>query len=411
MTTLKGTLRGHDDFELDLPRTHPVTYVAEVPKGPAEGLVFLVTGFGGDGQVSYQETLRRYICDKYNLVVVTVAAHCHNARPTNLNTESTESGVAFKFDLDSLFSSVGRLAIKGHTIDRDLKTDRDTLAFLKTFPDEHFQIKATMMPPWGEYQNFGVLAAMDHLGALGHIIDRGIEFDQKNIVCIGTSHGGYIAQIIHKFAPNTVSGIIEASSYNQAHPLFLGYGKELVAVDGNLSLALSTDTRWELDDVFSPNYLSRSREDIRHAAFTPHLDTITKATERRAQIRMIHSEADKVSAVAPKHRQEALLRSYGYDATLDVPQEADVDGTFIKSLDHGMGIAVNGLFDKYYPTLSPEPTVTDRERGTVLEFDCDDRIYRIEHLKEAPWIAASCPLKEDLVDTAPAIAEDRSLAG
>ena len=409
MPTLTGTLQGHNDFELDLPRTHPVTYTAEVPEGPAGGLVFLIKGFGEDGQASYQEMLRRYISERYNLVAVTVDAHCHIARPVRAGGDTKDKKVSYEFDLDSLYAALGALALRGYPIDPNLKSRRSILSFLKKFLYEPLEIRAKMKPPWGEYQNFGVLAALDHLSALGHIIDQDIDFDRSNIVCIGTSHGGYVAQLIHKFAPNTISGVIEASSYTQAMKIFLGGGKEFTAKEQNLSIVLNTDTKWELYDVFHSNYLDRCREDIRNVAFARHLREIQETTERHCQFRMVHSEADRISPIAFKQRQQATLSSFGYDTVLDVLQEKDIDGKFVKSMEHGMGIAINELFDRYYPTLSVESTVIDLEKGTVLEFDCDDRVYRIEHLAHAPWIAASCPMKEIHSDKSSRIGADHAL--
>jgi len=80
----------------------------------------------------------------------------------------------------------------------------------------------------------------------------------------------------------------------------------------------------------------------------------------------------------------------------------DVDGKFIKSADHGMGIALNLLFDRYYPTIERRDGVTDRELETALTFDGPKYSYRIAHHSSGMRLAATCearsPISGETVD-------------
>ena len=169
MPSLSGSLKGHEDFELGIPRTVPVTYDAEVPEnGPADGLVFLITGFGGDNDEAFLRLTRRHIAAKYNLVAVSVKAHCHFCRP---GQSMPGASVGVEVDPWSIAKAVGALVLQGD----DLKglssaEEKAAIHFLKSRRDNQFKLDVTLVPPGNDYQNFGVLAALDHLKVLDHLI-------------------------------------------------------------------------------------------------------------------------------------------------------------------------------------------------------------------------------------------------
>lgn len=394
MPSISGSLSGHEDFELGVPRTVPVTFEAEVPENaPADGLVFLIPGFGEDTDEAYTRLTRRQIAAKYNLVVVSVRAHCHFCRP-----KQSIPGVSVSIEIDqwSIAKAIGALVLQGDTLDGLTSADqKDTLRFLKSRKEHQFSLSATLIPPGQDYQNFGVLAALDHLLVLNKLIDDGVEFDQGTIIAAGTSHGGYIAHLMQKFAPNTISAVVESSAYPETVPAYLGFGGvEYRAIDANIEFVCSTKTAWSNENIGAPNYFGTDQARIRNVCDRDHLDETSKlAASRKTQFRMLHSCRDRLVNIDLKHHQVRLLQDCGFDADLQVVDEADVDGKVITTLEHGLGIGLHSLFDRFYPTLAKPPGKTDRELKTRLCFMGSRTDYLIDHSlsRVAASIAVNSP--------------------
>ena len=369
---------GQPDFELNSDRSHPVSMIVETPDTEmADGLVFIIPGMGGEKDKHYSEMIRRYIAGKYNLVAVSVDGHCSTCRP-NRSTEFGE--VTIDIDPTSIIHALGHYVSQGGVINVPLQNHNDVIALLKRDTSKTFKLKATLEPPGGQYQNFGVLAALDHLTALHFLIDQGLKFDTSNVICIGSSHGGYIAHMMHKLAPNTINGVIDASAYTETVPSFIDRKwTELDLRDGNFTYGCSTTQKWQFDKPGEPTFFGPDRALIRDTAYSDHLSVIADASSKACQFRMIHSSADRVSPPYLKTRQHDALKANGFDVQLDVIGEADVDGKLIKSADHGMGIALNLLFDRYYPTISRKVSKNDRERGTELIFEGPKLSYALTY--------------------------------
>lgn len=380
MPSISGSLSGHEDFELGIPRKVPVTFEAEIPdNGPADGLVFLIPGFGEDTDEAYTRLTRRQIAAKHNLVVVSVRAHCHFCRP-----KQSIPGVAVSIEIDpwSIAKVIGALVLQGDSLD-GLRSaeEKDALRFLKSRKDHKFSLSAALIPPGDDYQNFGVLAALDHLLVLNKLIDDGVEFDHDNIIATGTSHGGYIAHLMQKFAPNTISAVIESSAYPETLPAYLGFGGvEYRAIDGNIEFVCSTKTAWSNENIGAPNYFGSDQARIRNVCDPDHLETARGASgSRKTQFRMIHSSRDRLVNIDLKRHQSNVLRSSGFDADLQVVDEADVDGKVITTLDHGLGMGLHSLFDRFYPSLIRKPAPTDRDLKTRLCFAGNRTNYVVDH--------------------------------
>lgn len=389
MPSSQFQIPGQPDFELGSDRSHPVTLLVETPETEAaDGLVFIIPGMGGETDAHYSSMIRRYIADKYNIVAVSVDAHCNTCRP-NLSTEFGK--VELSISPNSLVDALGQYVAHGGKLETQVKTHNEILSLLKQRPDLTFAVNATLVPPGGQYQNFGVLSALDHLAALNFLIDQPIAFDTGNVLCLGSSHGGYIAHVMHKFAPNTFNGIIDASAYTETQPTFVdGRWLELALTEQNITFQCSTVQKWQFGQHGEATFFGADRSLIRDVVYDSHLAEVAAKTQRSCQFRMIHSGDDRISPPHLKTRQAAFLESYGFDVHLDVIGEADVDGKFIKSADHGMGIALNLLFDKYYPTLARRPGKLDRELETHLTFNGPKMSYCLKHMRNQIHLDATC---------------------
>lgn len=389
MASHRFEIAGQPDIELGLERSRPVTIIAEVPDTDhADGLVFVIPGMGGEKDADYSAMLRRYIAAKYNLVTVSVDAHCNTCRPAR----STEFGeVGLDFDSESILDALGRYLVSGEKINGSVETYADILQMLRSAAPKQFAVKTILSPPDGQYQNFGVLAALDHLCALNALIDSEFAFDTSNVLCVGSSHGGYIAHMMHKFAPNSFNGIIDASAYTETATTFIDGGwKETNINDGNLIYICSTRQEWQFGKPGLPTFFGPDRSLIRDTAYDVHMGSVSASADRKCQFRMIHSTTDAVSSPVLKQRQADILDALGFDVVLDMIGEDQVDGKFIKSADHGMGIALNLLFDRYYPTIERRDGPTDRELGTKLVFEGPKYTYRITHGATDAQVTATC---------------------
>jgi hypothetical protein len=313
-------------------------------------------------------------------VVVTVGYHASQIRPP-----------ACKVDIDE--SEIHRLI--GYLAARNIRVNFEPGAFGQLLTELNRLeipaiVTAKLIPPNGDYQNFGVMQAIDHLSVLNDILDSGLEFDRNNILCLGSSHGAYIAHLIHKFAPNTINGIVDNSGYAIPVMKYLGGEPEYLHKVGHVTLACSAVTKWNLSGSYAPEFFGPARFAIRDAMNQRHLAAVSAKAARRCQFRMVNSYRDGISPIEVKQAQCRALQANGFDAQLKIIRESDLDGKVFKTLEHGMEASIGGLFDQYADSLAVRPTTLDRELETSLTFECYDYVYRIRHHKTAPYFDASC---------------------
>ncbi|MEO1248654.1 MAG: DUF2920 family protein [Pseudomonadota bacterium] len=348
-------------------RSCKVSYAT--PAGPAKGLALVIPGFGEDVDDDYNTMLRRHISGKHGLVAATVDYHCMHARPPVAGVQVDDSEHA---------SLIGQLVLAGRPELADVKSPTQTLKN-GLGGNVAFEIRGNIVPPNGDFQNFGVLQAIDHIHAVYALQDRGVDFDPATIVAIGTSHGGYIAHLIAKFAPNLLSGIIDNSAYTQCSPNYVGADFECKQSEGQGTLFLRTQTKWQLVSPQMPGYFGPAQFSIRDLATPEHLRIMREKSVRPCKIRMLNSTEDGISPLTLKERKQNHLVKAGFDATLDRITHGHIDNDMIKNLGHGMGAALNRLFDRYYPSLSPGTAETDRDLNTDIAFDCVHSRYRFQH--------------------------------
>lgn len=365
--TLK--FRSLKDVEIGEKGSRSCQVTFSVPAGPAKGLALVIPGFGEDVDDAYNTMLRRHISGRHGLVAATVDYHCMRVRPP---------AAEVKVDDVEHASLIGQLVMAGHP--ELVETNDVGKTLTNALSNEiSFGIRAQILPPDGDFQNFGVLQAIDHIHAVYALQDKGIDFDPANIVAIGTSHGGYIAHLIAKFAPNLLSGIIDNSAYTECAPNYVGAGYECRELQGKGTLFLSTQTKWQLISPLMPAYFGPAQFSIRDLAVPEHLRTMRQMSVRPCQIRMLNSIEDDISPLPVKQRQQKSLVEAGFDATLDPITHGHIDNDTFKNLNHGMGAALNRLFDRYYPDLSPGTAETDRDLNTDIAFDCVHSRYRFQH--------------------------------
>jgi hypothetical protein len=376
------SIPGPSDVELALKRPSPILYHGTAPDEQARGLVFIVHGFGQDTNSEYDLHLREHVARTYRMAAVTVEYHCYRSRPP--------LGAQINVSPDALFKLEALARQSGIQESFSATRPEDLVEILGRRLLEPTEVPAELVPPNGDYQNFGVMQALDHLYVLRHLVEQDVAFDRRRIWLFGSSHGGYLAHLIHKFAPNSFSALIDNSGYTRANHTYLGLGPEVRIPVGQLTFACNVITRWTFSDVYSPTCFGIAQDLIRQTAFRPHQVESARVSGRGCRIRMVNLEQDPISPIGAKILQHQGYRKTGFDSELVRLGDPGALPEYVKSMTHG-DVSLKRLLDHFAPTLldhqSPNPL--DGELGTELSFDCLEATYRIRHLPQSPGVELS----------------------
>lgn len=385
---------GHDDFEIGLPRTAPIQYWCTIPdQSPCRGLIFMVAGFGGDADNAYARMVRRSIAEISGVVCVTLRYHCLRARPPkDWMTVAQPANEMPTVILDDLVrvDLAQKIQLLSGSANPPSGTDAQLVATaMKLLTESRVNVVGTVQPPFGEYQNFGVLQALDHLTVLGDIINRGdIQFDLNNICCIGSSHGGYLSHLIHKFAPNTIRFVLDNSGYTEAPYDYLGFGTEYRTNVNNFNFSYRVKSHWNLDRS-SKNFYSLDRYMIRDLNHPWHVATVSRASDRKCGFVIFNAKSDVVSPPKAKEIQAELLRENGHAVSLHLIGKDQIDGKIFRADTHALNASNIILFQEFFQEGPIAPTTIDFHRKTMLNFDCYRQRYVVEHIQKAPYIHVS----------------------
>lgn len=366
---------------------------------PPPGLVVLIPGFGQDNDDGYLKAFRAWVADRFGLAAVTVQYRGIHNRPhqggaaqftaddaSRLYYECNQHGIAWPPadqtpDLNELINR-----LHAATAERAAAAQQQG----KPAPPI-VTLTSGLLAPDGPV-NLGLLQALDHLAALQHI-QQHHPIDTANVVAIGSSHGGYLAQLCAKLAPNTFRAVFDNSGYAQLPERFMD-GRSLKIPDfyepwsPTLRMAYFVTSGWSLDSAAKNHYHEDARA-LRDLAFAPHRHAVQAATQHPAIVRCVHGPADPIAPTDAKQQYIESLRQTGADATLQVMGEADVDGRAVKTLDHGLGLSLRSFFGKQYAGL-PAPLAThenDIACGTSIVFTGKNLSYHIKHTPTGPTVS------------------------
>jgi pimeloyl-ACP methyl ester carboxylesterase len=368
---------GAPDSELGITRDSPITYHCTSRGDESNGLIFLIHGFGDDVDNAYDKVLRRYIAETSGLLVVTVEYHCYRTRP--------DSGARRQLTPET-FERVCYFAAKfGMPPPGPQDNVSALLHQIGHATREIIYLEGSLIPPNGDYQNFGVIQAMDHLYALNDIIDSGNGFDENRIFVAGSSHGGYLAHLIARLAPNSILGVLDNSSYTLASPRFFGQGTEYSEDFENLKVLYNVATKWHFINPTALTYFGPSRALFRDTGYFEHLHAASNAAERKCQFVMFNTVSDKLSPIGFKRHQLRSLSRAGFTASLDEITEDDTGKGLFKSMEHA-DAPMQKLFPYAFPRFTDGKTTLDRFRSTEIAFNCVERTYRVVHSPAAPYV-------------------------
>ncbi len=224
-----------------------------------------------------------------------------------------------------------------------------------------------------EYESFGLLPALDHLQVLGALLRR-YPLNRDRLFALGSSMGGYIAQMMVKLAPHSFRMIVDNSGPLGSQDLRPSkyafrrgqlYGMDMHAVE---------KSPWEADPTSPHAYLEHHRR-IRDLTTPDHLRPT--ATYRR----LYHSVADPMIPVASRLAYAEAVAKVG-PVSLEVIDQSRVDGVMFKSLEHGMEASLLAVFDQSWRAMTERgPEVAggpdDFRRESRHDLDCGAFRYRI----------------------------------
>lgn len=378
------TTTGAEDFELGLKRESPVRYTLTLPdSAEPRGLVFVIPGFGEDSNSEYARKLREFIADQYALASTSVMYHAIQSRPANggqLGFEDHDIELLTK-KLQQYGSPIANniaenVNLLDQAITRAKAENRCNIEML--FLNQYELLTSSIYPGQGEYQNFGVMQALDHLYVLGDLLQN-VAFDRGNIIAFGSSHGGYIANLMAKFAPNSFSAVLDNSSYACA-PLPYVVGRQLgcheflATMSLNIAIACFVVSPWRLHP-HEKNFFSDDRQKIRSFLFDDDIKTMAAAGGNKTQYRFLHSEQDMIAKVEDKLKMATLLQDNGFDVRISLMGPKDVDGHFVKNLNHGMDLSLKTMFTKLYETIQPRQPQTDFDLNSEITYKGIDMDY------------------------------------
>ncbi|OUT14838.1 hypothetical protein B9N63_00655 [Campylobacter concisus] len=391
-----------DDIELGIKRSSPLSFYSCYDDAKdAKALLVIIPGLGEDSNLGYRANLMQTMAETYDVACISVDYHCIGNRPQ----------LGAKFGLDDIdreiltreLSSIGiNLPIDLKSIDCHEKVDL-LLKFLSkeiTIRKERgilpadFRLNAsiTMVPTKNEYQNFGVMQAMDVLNAVLYTKKyiNNAKFEHLPVIMVGSSHGGYLAHMCAKIAPWLVDTVIDNSSYAIFLWRLIGFGKEINFTNyfcfgtdtlyQNLYIYFFDKTYWTLNEK-SPYYFIDAREEIRNILNLDHLNV--QSSYKKPIYVSYHCIFDKEIAPAKdKIELYEALKKLKFDATLHmVKDESEVDGKFIKSITHGMGMSYKLLLQKELPSMM-EKTLSQKNKNSCksIEYKCGNTIYKFSEV-------------------------------
>ncbi|MBX2851621.1 MAG: DUF2920 family protein [Phycisphaeraceae bacterium] len=382
---------GAEDIELCTRRAGLLSYTLAMPDGlaqgaPAAGLVLFIPGFGEDNDGGYAEGLCGWIADTFGLACATVAYHAQGCR---ISTGATR---AFKQpDADRLVGycqqygvPVGEGASPGDLMQQLQQSYASAVEAGRA--GGTLTLTCGLVPRGGEAQNFGLMQAIDHLKVLQDLRTR-VAYDRRNVIAMGSSHGGYLAQLMGKLAPNTLRAVFDNSGYVTAPPRYVN-GREANLPDyierfsPVMQMYFFLDSMWSFDERAS-NYYHADAQAIRSLIEPKHLQTMAQAGTRPVRYRCVHGPGDEIAPTEAKEAYCQRLQELGFDVQFRCMGPEDVDGQYVKSLEHGMGLSLRGFFQRSYASLpdsdlagsAPDWLGDDFDRQTRLAYAGPDRVY------------------------------------
>ncbi|ECR2865533.1 DUF2920 family protein [Campylobacter jejuni] len=353
-----------DDVELNIKRTSKLEYrISYDDEKDIKAIVFVIGGYGANANISFLDFDREYIAKNFDVVVVHVFYHCFCARQS-IDQKYNPKLIPNQDDLERVNGilkniNLGHLSVNKDNFEQIIPLIEQKVNKMKQAglvdESQKIELSCDFIPPNGDYQNYGIMAAIDHINALKDLVKRFPKFADLPKIYGGGSYGGYLALLIAKIAPWYVDGVIDNSG--TVLPLLeCIIGKDLSRPefffsDLNKLVGMFIKTYWTREDERLSYFFTNENYMIRSLLNSSHL-TIQASVNKNIILVSYHSLKDPFNTAKDKQTLFLAYKELGYDATLHlIKDESEIDGRFIKDLNHGMRITDKALFRKELPLM------------------------------------------------------------
>lgn len=365
------------DFELGFEHCKRETdYYLTLPKVEPKGLVVYIPGFGGDAG-DYRHVFCQKVAERFGLATMTVDYHCFYSRP-----EVNEGALAFEAEdvalIEKLFLTLG-IPFAGSSPEEGLAILNQTLRERNT----PVKVTATLKPGKGEYQNGGMMQALDIINAVYHALKNNALIPSDNVVLVGSSYGGYIANLASKYAPNTFRAVFDNSSW--ATPNF-GYvvGRECGQSEFQENLHSHIKVNYFLRSAWTlkknlPNTFDGKRFHVR--SFTTEQISELSKYQSQTYYYFIHAENDRIAPTEAKIQMATDMIQNSMNVHMEVIEADDVDGKYIKTIQHGMNLSMLTFFEKAYAHIELHQVggQNDFDKQSVVEYPSSECLYQFDY--------------------------------
>ncbi|HEB7635359.1 TPA: DUF2920 family protein [Campylobacter coli] len=352
-----------DDVELGIKRTSKLEYrISYDDEKDLKAIVFVIGGYGANANIYFLDSYRNYIAKNFDVVTINVFYHCFCQRRSDVLKydasakfleEDLEnfSKVLNDFNIDSRNLNSNNALEYYHHLDHYITTLKSQGKLAQNY---QAKFTSTFIPPNGDYQNYGIMAAIDHINALKDLVKRFPEFADLPKIYGGGSYGGYLSLLIAKIAPWYVDGVIDNSG-SALPPLNYILGREMecgcdyVLNSSHILIQCFLKTHWTRKEN-SPYFFNNENYFIRTLLNKDHLILQSQKNKNIIYV-SYHSKEDPLTPANFKEQTMQILKILGYDVSLNLIDENKIDGKFIKNLDHGCGIPDKALFRKELPLM------------------------------------------------------------
>ncbi|EOV2545841.1 DUF2920 family protein [Campylobacter jejuni] len=352
-----------DDVELGIKRTSKLEYrISYDDEKDIKAIVFIVGGFGANANISFLDFDREYIAKNFDVVVVHVFYHCFCARQS-IDQKYNPKLIPNQDDLERVNGilkniNLGHLSVNKDNFEQIIPLIEQKVNKMKQAglvdESQKIELSCDFIPPNGDYQNYGIMAAIDHINALKDLVKRFPKFADLPKIYGGGSYGGYLALLIAKIAPWYVDGVIDNSG-SALPPLNYILGREMesgcdyVLNSSHILIQCFLKTHWTRKEN-SPYFFNNENYFIRTLLNKDHLILQSQKNKNIIYV-SYHSKEDPLTPANFKELTMQILKILGYDVSLNLIDENKIDGKFIKNLDHGCGIPDKALFRKELPLM------------------------------------------------------------
>ncbi|EOJ1496793.1 DUF2920 family protein [Campylobacter coli] len=352
-----------DDVELNIKRTSKLEYrISYDDEKDIKAIVFVIGGYGANANIYFLDSYRNYIAKNFDVVAVHVFYHCFCARQS-IDQKYNPKLIPNKDDLERINNILKNINL-GHLLANEDNFEQ-IIPFIEQRAGEIKQaglvdesqkigLSCDFIPPNGDYQNFGIMAAIDHINALKDLVKRFPKFADLPKIYGGGSYGGYLSLLIAKIAPWYVDGVVDNSG-SALPPLNYILGREMesgcdyVLNSSHILIQCFLKTHWTRKEN-SPYFFNNENYFIRTLLNKDHLILQSQKNKNIIYV-SYHSKEDPLTPANFKEQTMQILKILGYDVSLNLIDENKIDGKFIKNLDHGCGIPDKALFRKELPLM------------------------------------------------------------